>query len=128
MAGKKNHRKNQQLDPGYNPNRTVDLFALTTDGYIIAQDIICQNEYVEAQQCENCGHELTIIANINRAFQGLNEVVTVCRNCGNHQNFIFDISNEVYQGWWAERMGDLYVRTYEGKPRVADPAQRYFTD
>jgi transcription elongation factor Elf1 len=121
-------RDNIENNPEYNPHRTVDLFALTTDGYIVAQDILCQQEYIREQQCPNCGNALVVIANINRSFQGLNEVVVVCRGCSTKYSFIFDISNEVYQAWWAERMGDLYVRAYDGEPRIADPAQRYFSD
>jgi hypothetical protein len=104
--------------PGVNPNRTSDLFALTLDGYIIAQDIDCQNEFINAQVCAVCQAELIPIAQINRAFQGLNEIVTICPNCGQRFSFIFDISNEVYQTWWAERMGDAYIRIYDGPPRT----------
>jgi hypothetical protein len=108
-----------EQDPGYNPNRTRELFAITADGYILAQDIRCQYEFIEQQRCSTCQHEIVPIAQLNRAFQGLNEVVTICPNCGEHYSFIFDISNEVYQNWWAERMGDMYFRTYDGPPRAA---------
>lgn len=108
----------QESDPAVNPNRTADLFAATTEGYIIAQDIACQHEYIESQPCSNCGGVLMPIAQINRAFQGLNEVVTICPDCSERASFIFDISNEVYQTWWAELMGDMYIRTYDGKPRA----------
>lgn len=104
-------------DPGYNPKRTNDLFRLTGDGYIIAQDIACQYEYVKMQKCADCGCPLNVIAQINRSFQGLNEIVTACPNCGKNYNFIFDISNDVYQRWWAERLGDMYVQNYDGTPR-----------
>ncbi len=107
-----------QDDPTINPNRTGDLFALTSDGYIIAQDIGCQYELIEAQSCENCQHRLMPVAQINRSFQGLNEIVTICESCGHRQSFIFDISNVVYQHWWAERMGENYMRTYDGPPRT----------
>lgn len=112
----------QENDPAVNPNRTADLFATTTDGYVIAQDIACQHEFIEEQRCPNCGGILMPIAQINRAFQGLNEVVTLCTECGERSSFIFDISNDVYQAWWAERMGELYVRTFDGDARV--PAER----
>lgn len=113
---------------GYNPQRTLDLFALTTDGYIIAQDIVCQHEFIDAQPCPNCNRHgaLVAIASINRSFQGLNEVVTLCRRCAYRQSFIFDISNDVYQGWLADRMGDLYMRPFDGPARHVDPATRCF--
>jgi len=125
MRGRTRKAKRAEIDSGVNPNRTLDLFALTTDGYIIAQDIACLNEYVAEQQCPECGSPLAVIAQINRSFQGLTEVVTICQGCGKKYSFIFDISNEVYQTWWAERMGDLYVRTFDGPARVPDPEQRY---
>jgi hypothetical protein len=100
---------------------------LTPDGYIIAQDIACQNEYVAQQRCSECNASLAVIAQINRSFQGLVESVCICQGCGLKYSFIFDISNDVYQAWWAEQMGELYVRTFDGPGRVADPAQRYFT-
>jgi 4-hydroxy-3-methylbut-2-en-1-yl diphosphate synthase IspG/GcpE len=106
-------------DPAQNPDRTGDLFKLTGDGYIIAQDISSQYEYVQAQACPGCGCPLQVIAQINRSFQGLNELVAACPNCGKNASFIFDISNEVYQTWWAERMGDMYVQNYDGPPRTA---------
>lgn len=104
-------------DPAVNPNRTADLYAPTGDGYIIAQDIACQHEYIELARCPHCDSILMPIAQINRAFQGLNEVVTLCTGCGARDSFIFDISNDIYQTWWAESMGDMYVRTFDGKPR-----------
>ena len=105
---------------GYNPNRDDDLFALTADGYIIAQDIACQHEYIYAQACPHCGaaSSLTPIASINRSFQGLNEMVARCTHCNRPAGFIFDISNTRYQEWLAERMGDLYAPVYDGPPRV----------
>jgi hypothetical protein len=124
-VGRRKRSKTAEIDSGINPYRTVDLFALTPDGYIIAQDIACQNEYVAQQRCPECGNSLAVIAQINRSFQGLNESVCFCQGCGRKYSFIFDISNDVYQGWWAERMGDLYVRTFDGPGRVADPEQRY---
>lgn len=118
--------KRVELDSGVNANRTLDLFALTADGYIIAEDIACQNEYVAGQRCSECQSSLAVIAQINRSFQGLTEVVCVCQGCGQKYSFIFDISNEAYQAWWAERMGDLYVRTFEGPGRKANPKKRRF--
>ena len=114
---------------GYNPNRTIDLFALTTDGYIIAQDVACQHEYIAEQSCPNCNtqNRMIPVASINRSFQGLSELVVVCRQCGQRSSFIFDISNDIFQSWLAERMGDLYSPAYEGTPRTADPNQRYFS-
>ncbi len=118
----------ERNDAAYNPNRTADLFALTQDGYFIAQDVACQSEFVAEQPCPECGEEHTLrpIAHINRAFQGLNEIVIVCRHCYAHTSYIFDISNEVYQSWWGEIMGEAYVRTFDGPPRHADPNRRYF--
>jgi hypothetical protein len=124
MRIRKNIRK-AEIDTGINPHRTLNLFALTTDGYIIAEDIACLNEYIAEQACSVCNSTLAVIAQINRAFQGLTEVVSFCPSCGKKYSFIFDISNDVYQAWWADRMGDLYVRTFDGPGRVADPEQRY---
>ena len=125
MRVRKIATKKPEIDSGVNPNRTLDLFAVTTDGYIIAEDIACLNEYVAEQYCTECNSSLAVIAQINRSFQGLTEVVSFCQGCGQKYSFIFDISNEVYQTWWAERMGDLYVRTFDGTGRMADPNQRY---
>jgi hypothetical protein len=111
--------RTENSDPAVNPNRNADLFTLTTDGYIIAQDIASQQEYIDLMRCPDCGAPLTSIAHINRAFQGLNEIVVICIDCGAHGSFIFDISNEVYQNWWEARMGEAYVRAYDGQPRVA---------
>lgn len=113
---------------GYNPNRTQDLFALTPDGYIIAQDIACQHEYIMMQTCSDSRTRLVPIAQINRAFQGLVEIVAACPESGETYGFIFDISNEVYQAWWAAQMGENYDRIFTGPPRMADPTQRFFTD
>lgn len=110
---------NVSADPALNPYRTDDLFALTTDGFIIAQDIACQYEFVAAQRCPETGKRLKVIAQINRSFQGLNEVVAVSLGTGKQHNFIFDISNDVYQSWWAETMGDFYVRLFDGPGRTA---------
>jgi hypothetical protein len=111
-------------DPGYNPHRTDELFTLTTDGFIIAHDIVCQYEYVDALRCPETGKRLKVIAQINRSFQGLNEVVAVSLGTGKQYNFIFDISNDVYQSWWAETMGDFYVRTFDGPGRKAASKHR----
>ena len=105
-------------DPTINPNRSGDLFARTEDGYIIAQDISCQHELIEQQGCSNCGGVLMPIAQINRAFQGLNEVVAICTECSERHSFIFDISNEVYQSWWMDNMRENYVRMYDGPART----------
>ena len=113
---------------GYNPNRTIDLYALTTDGYIIAQDIACQHEYIKIQTCGDAEVNLVPIAQINRAFQGLVEVVAACPQTGEAFSFIFDISNDVYQAWWADQMGENYERNYSGPPRVADPNERFYTE
>jgi hypothetical protein len=106
------------VDSGVNPNRTADLFALTAEGYIIAQDISCQYEYIAEQRCPTCDTGLITIAQINRAFQGLNEIATICPTCHEKYAFIFDISNAVYQTWWAGIMGEMYFRTYDGPPRT----------
>jgi hypothetical protein len=116
------------VDSGYNPNRTIDLYALTPDGYIIAQDIMCQYDYVAAQSCPQSGRNLIVVAQINRATQGLNELVAISPATGAKYSFIFDISNEVYQTWWASMMGKAYQQLYDGQPRQADPQQRYFTE
>lgn len=113
---------------GYNPNRTIDLFALTKEGgYIIAQDIACQHEYILTQTCPDCGQNLTPIAQINRSFQGLSEVVAVCPN-GAHFSFIFDISNETYQSWLAEQLGYEYEHPFDVTPREPDVQRRFFTE
>lgn len=110
---------------GFNPERTRDLFALTAEAYIIAQDIACQHEFVLAQRTDE-GHPLVPIAHINRSFQGLSEIVALCPVTGEHFSFIFDISNAVYQAWWKRQLGESYQPNYEGEPRVADPRRRYF--
>lgn len=113
---------------GYNPNRTSDLFALTSDGYIIAQDIACQHEYVAAQRCPDSEQSLIPIAHINRSFQGLSEIVALCPTSGERFSFIFDISNDIYQAWWADLMGENYERQYDEPPRTADPNKRFFDE
>jgi hypothetical protein len=103
---------------GYNPDRDEHLYWLTKEGYIIAQDVTCQHEYISETPCPHCGGELVVIAHLNRGGQGLSELVAVCRACRQRANFIFDISNEVYQVWWAEQLGALYIQQYDGPPRV----------
>lgn len=105
---------------GYNPQRDEYLYWLTADGYIIAQDVNCQHEYVQASPCPHCGSGLKIVAHINRAGQGLSEIVALCTHCRQRANFIFDISNDVYQDWWAAQLGPLYLRQYDGDPREPD--------
>jgi hypothetical protein len=117
----------ERLALGYNPNRTIDLFAFTPDGYIIAQDIACQYEYVLALGAEE-DRVITPIAHINRAFQGLSEIVAIDRNSGEYHSFIFDISNAVYQSWLTDYMNHQPDAAYDGPVRAADPAQRYFTE
>lgn len=107
----------QAEEVGYNPNRDEYLYWFTEDGYIIAQDVVCQHEYVEQTPCPDCGGGLAVAAHLNRAGQGLSELVTLCRDCHARVNFIFDISNDAYQTWWAEQLGLMYVRQYDGPPR-----------
>ncbi|MBI5957606.1 MAG: hypothetical protein HY866_02655 [Chloroflexi bacterium] len=104
-------------DVGYNPERNQYLFWLTEEGYLVAQDITCQHEYVQRATCPHCGGKLKLMAHLNRAGQGLSEMVTICLGCRQRVIFIFDISNEVYQTWWAKQLGDLYVRQYDGPTR-----------
>ncbi len=109
-------------DATVNPNRTEDLFQLTKEGYVIAQDIASQYEYVEMQPCPHCDGPLKVAAQLNRASQGLNELVCACQRCQRRSSIIFDVSNEVYQGWMARQLGHLYIRNYDGPPRK--PARR----
>jgi hypothetical protein len=102
---------------GYNPRRDECLFWRTEEGYIIAQDVNCQHDYVNETPCPHCGGPLRIVAHINRGGQGLSELVALCEECHQRSSFIFDISNEVFQAWWAEQLGALYVRQYDGPPR-----------
>lgn len=102
---------------GTNPQRDEYLYWLTDDGYIIAQDVACQQEYVRDTSCPHCGGALVTIAQLNRGGQGLSEWVAVCRACRQRTNFIFDISNDAYQRWWAGQLGPLYIRQFDGKPR-----------
>ncbi len=107
----------QDVPVGFNPNRDGCLYWLTEDGYIIAQDVACQHEYVEQTPCPDCGGDLVVVAHLNRAGQGLSELVTLCRACHTRVNLIFDISNDMYQAWWAEQLGLMYVCQYDGPPR-----------
>ncbi len=102
---------------GYNIHRNKYLFWRTEEGYIIAQDVNCQHDYVNQTSCANCGGPLRIVAHINRAGQGLSEIVAMCGECRARTSFIFDISNEVFQTWWAEQLGTLYVRQFDDEPR-----------
>jgi hypothetical protein len=111
-----------QVPPGYNPNRDEYLYWLTEEGYIIAQDVACQHDYVEQVMCQHCDGQLIVVAHLNRSGQGLSELVALCSECRQRDNFIFDISNEVYQAWWAEQLGPLYIEQYDGPPR--EPYQR----
>jgi hypothetical protein len=120
MAKRLSQKRREEL--GYNPNRTPELYALTSEGYIIAQDIACQYEYIGMQHTDD-GETLRPMAHLNRAFQGLSEIVAVSEVSGRVVSFIFDISNEVFQTWWAERLGDHYERAYDGQPRTPDPAR-----
>jgi hypothetical protein len=114
------------MDLGYNPNRTEDLFALTPDGYVIAQDITCQHEYIDMYRCPVSDKPLRVVAQINRAFQGLTEIVAISPATGERFSFIFDISNDVYQMWLADEMGELYERDFDVPGRIADPNQRFY--
>lgn len=109
-------QRREQL--GYNPNRESDLFALTEDGYIIAHDIACQYEFIAEQAAD-----LVPVAHINRAGQGLSEIVTLDPQSGQQYSFIFDISNAVYQRWMVAQFGDAYEPAYDGTPRKAGPQQ-----
>lgn len=107
----------EEEEVGYNPGRDETLFWLTEEGYIIAHDVTCQHEYVEGTPCAECGGPLTVIAHLNRGGQGLSELVAMCKECHTRTSFVFDISNDVYQAWWAEQLGTLYVLQYDGPPR-----------
>lgn len=103
---------------GYNPDRDAYLFWYTEDGYIIAQDVMSQYEYIADCTCGACGGAFKVVAHLNRAGQGLSEMVAICQDCGQRANFIFDISNDVFQSWWAEQLGALYIRQFDGPPRT----------
>ncbi len=110
-------RAPENVPVGYNPDRDETLYWLTEEGYLIAQDVACQTEYVEATSCPACGAQLTVVAHLNRAGQGLSEIVTMCCACRERYSFIFDISNTAYQTWWASQLGPHYVRQFDGPPR-----------
>jgi hypothetical protein len=119
LKRKSRRSKPEQPSPtiGYNTRRNEYLFWRTEDGYIIAQDVNCQHDYVNQTPCAACGGPLRIVAHINRAGQGLSEIVAMCGECRERTSFIFDISNEVFQTWWAEQLGALYVRQFDDEPR-----------
>jgi hypothetical protein len=102
-----------ELSPEYNPNRDKYLFWRTSEGYIIAQDIACQREYAQAGHCPHCGGRLMVVAQLNRSWQGLSELVCLCTSCRQRSSFIFDISNDAYQAWWRAQLGPLYIRQHE---------------
>ena len=56
---------------GFNTRRDDYLYWRTEEGYIIAQDVTCQYDYVQGAGCAECGHDLRIAAHLNRAGQGL---------------------------------------------------------
>lgn len=116
MTGLSKERREQL---GYNPHRTPDCYAFTTEGYIVAHDNACQYEYIMAQR-----GDFVPVAHINRSFQGLSEIVAVSRQSGDRVSFIFDISNDVYQTWLAQRLGAAYERAYTGPPREIDRRAR----
>lgn len=107
-----------QLAVGYNPRRDRHLYWLTEDGYIIAQDVSCQYEYVQETPCVHCGGQMKVIAHLNRGGQGLSELVAFCQSCHKRSSTIFDISNDAYQTWWAEQLGSLYIKQFDGPPRA----------
>ena len=116
--------KSRQSEPdqasstiGYNADRDEYLYWCTEEGYIIAQDVNCQHEYVNETPCATCGGPMRVVAHINRAGQGLSEIVAMCGECRQRTSYIFDISNDVFQRWWAEQLGPLYVRQFEDTPR-----------
>ena len=119
LIHKSRQPKPNQVSPiiGYNARRDEYLFWRTEEGYIIAQDVNCQHDYVSQTPCENCGGPLRVVAHINRAGQGLSEFVAMCGECRQRTSFIFDISNTVFQTWWAEQLGPLYVRQFDDPPR-----------
>ena len=102
---------------GFNAHRDHALYWWTKERYIIAQDVMCQYDYVQNSHCAECGGGLHIAAHLNRAGQGLSELVAICTECSKRTTFIIDISNDVYQAWWAGQLGSLYVRQYEESPR-----------
>jgi hypothetical protein len=111
-------QEDSNADPSVNPHRTAELFAPTAEGYLIAQDIACQYEYVQqVARCAACGSSLRVAGLITRAALGLNEIVCICTACQARTSLTFDISNAVYQTWLAGQMGDFYSSSYNGPPR-----------
>lgn len=105
-----------------NPQRTPALYRRTAEGYIIAEDMACQYEYATLHACcPACGGRLGVVAQIDRAADGLSELVCECRRCEQTARLHFDISNAAYQGWLAGLQGELYTRRYDGSPRTAAP-------
>lgn len=124
LGRKRRSKKQEEQQPGeeavpvgYNPNRDEYLYWLTEDGYLIAQDVLCQYEYILGSRCPACDGQLVVAAHINRGGQGLSEMVAMCAVCHQRANFIFDISNDSYQTWWKEQLGPLYIQQYDGPPR-----------
>ncbi len=115
-------------DVGTNPAREATLYWRTDEGYIVAHDVSCQHEYIERAYCPTCDGPLSVVAHLNRAGQGLSELVAVCRECGTRASFVFDISNTVYQAWWAAQLGPLYVQQYDGPPREPFEPDPLFDD
>jgi transcription elongation factor Elf1 len=109
-------------DLATNPNRTADLYARTAEGFLIAQDITCQYDYANYIACPACGSDVRVAAHIDRASEGLNALCYECTRCAFRTDVLFDISNEVYQAWLSDLLGDLYTRHFEGPPRVPAPA------
>ncbi len=116
MAGLSKKRREQL---GYNPHRTPENYSLTTDGYIVTQDVASQYEYIFNQP-----EDLIPVAHINRSFQGLSEIVAISQKNGERYSFIFDISNDVYQTWLQARLGPTYERSYDGPARQIDHRAR----
>lgn len=109
-------------DPLRNPQRTPALFRHTPEGYIIAEDISSQYDYVKYNAaCPACRGLLRVTAHISRATRGLSEIRCECRICHHPTILLFDISNTAYQRWLASLMGDLYTRHYAGPPRHPAP-------
>ncbi len=113
---------NTPADWLHNPRRTPALYRRTAEGHIIAEDIACQHEYVTRRaRCPACGGALRVVAQIDRAAEGLSELVCECQRCLGLTRLHFDISNAAYQGWLAGLQGELYIRRYDGPPRTPAP-------
>ncbi len=107
-----------ELSPEVNPDRDEYLYWRTAEGYIIAEDIACQREFAQTTTCPHCGGRLIVVAQLNRSWQGLSELVCICRGCRQRSSFIFDISNDVYQAWWEGQLGPLYIRQHDCPARA----------